>query len=87
MTITFPPVRGVYTVNTTVAWPAEVDGEQITCEISTEALMDHFGATSMDRANLEAAFTNHRVTIENRARRLIRARAMGGRCLLVTADF
>lgn len=84
MNIIFPNVEPVYTVSTTVAFPAEVDGEKAMCEISEEALQDHFGATTAAVADLIGAFKSHRATIEDAARRKY---APGLRWLLRSADF
>lgn len=88
MIIQFPPRQGVYTPNTTVSFPATIDGTDVACEISTEALIDHFGAISIRAADLIAAFEQHRQAIEAVARRVIPHRiVVGGRCLLISSDF
>jgi hypothetical protein len=86
-TVHFPQVEPTYTVNTTVAFQAVIDGENVTCEISEEALHDHFGAKSLKGPDLVAAFIANRVSIEAVARVRIPARHAAGRALLVTADF
>ncbi len=87
MAITFPRVPPRYTQNTTVAFEAELNGVPVTCEISGEALMDHFGATALDGAHLVASFEFNRGIIEATARAVLPARAPVGRCLLVSTDF
>jgi hypothetical protein len=87
MTITFPHVPPRYTQNTTVAFEAEMNGVPMTCEISGEALMDHFGASAWDGAHLVASFEVNRGIIEAAARAALPARGHTGRCLLVSADF
>lgn len=87
MEIEFPNKPAVYTPNTTVAFLALVDGVEVICEISAEALEDHFGATSMHGVDLVAAFEARRAGIEAVARLRIPQRFPAGRCLLVTLDF
>lgn len=84
MDIIFSNDEPVYTVNTTVAFPAEVGGVKAICEISEEALQDHFGATTNSAADLIGAFKSHRATIEDGARRKY---APGPRWLLKSEDF
>ena len=74
--------------NMTVAFPALVDGAEVLCEISAEALADNFGAGSMHGTDLIAAFEAHREGIEAVARvKLPQRLPAAGRCLLVSADF
>lgn len=40
MVIYFSKKPATYTPNTTVGFPAQVDGVEVTCEISAEALAD-----------------------------------------------
>lgn len=87
MAITFPRVPSHYTQYTTVAFVAEMNGVRVTCEISGEALMDHFGATAWDGARMVASFEQNRGLIEAAARAVLPTRASTGRCLLVSADF
>lgn len=87
MPINFPNARGVYTQNTTVAFPAQVNGIDVNCEISAEALEDHFGARSANGSDLLAAFEANRSAIEAVARVKLPQRIPTGRCLLVSADF
>ena len=87
MAIHFPKQPGIYTAKTTVAFPVQINDADVTCEISTEALQDHFGANSNRGPDLVAAFEANRTTIESVARAKLPLRASTGRCLLVTADF
>lgn len=86
-TVHFPPTPGICTPNTTIAFVVVVDGAQASAEISSEALEDHFGATSQTCAELLRAFYAHRGAIENIGRRVLPARLAAGRGLLVTSDF
>lgn len=87
MVIHFSNKPARYTPRTTVAFPVLVDGAEAECEISAEALEDHFGATSMRGADLVAAFDAHRTEIEAVARGRLPQRLPAGRGLLVTQDF
>lgn len=87
MAIVFQNKLAVYTPNTTVAFPAQIDGVDVTCEISAEALEDHFGASSNKSADLLAAFDANRAAIEKVARIRLPERIQTGRCLLKTEDF
>ncbi|MCM3583754.1 DUF1488 domain-containing protein [Ralstonia pickettii] len=87
MPVHFPKTRGVYTPNTTVAFPAQLNGVDVTCEISAEALEDHFGARSTAGDDLVAAFEANRPAIEAVARVRLPQRIPTGRCLLVSTDF
>lgn len=87
MPIQFSTKPGVYTVNTTVAFPARVNSVDVTCEISMEALQDHFNPASGNAADLVAAFESNRAVIEATARVKLPVRIPLGRCLLVSGDF
>lgn len=87
MPIQFSNKPGVYTPNTTVAFSALVNGVEVSCEISEEALSDHFGAAGHTGKDLVAAFEKHRAQVEAVARVKLPARAPLGRCLLVSTDF
>jgi hypothetical protein len=70
----------------TVSFQTTVDGEYQWCEISREALRDHFGALSMDANDLLHAFHTGRARIEQAARRNLESN--GGRpVLLMMVDF
>lgn len=87
MAIYFSNVRAVYTPNTTVAFPAKMNGIDLTCEISGEALFDHFGSKSMAGDDMLAAFEASHGLIEAAASAVLPHRAPTGRCLLVSTDF
>ncbi|MYM22204.1 DUF1488 family protein [Duganella sp. FT135W] len=87
MPVFFPELPARCTAVATVAFDAYYNGDRIICEISAEALNDHFGAVSFSSSDLVAAFERNRFLIETVARAVLPARAPAGRCLLVTADF
>jgi len=87
MAVHFYDTPGVYTQNTTVAFRVQFNGVDVTCEISTEALQDHFGTRSAAGADLVSAFEANRPSIEAVAREKIPQRVPAGRCLLVSDDF
>ncbi|HVL09822.1 MAG TPA: DUF1488 domain-containing protein [Burkholderiaceae bacterium] len=69
MDIEFPGVMPVYHgADLRLAFPAMVDGRQVECRISAEALKDHFGAKSVRETDLHDAFKAHRAEIESAAR-------------------
>ena len=86
MAISFPDQPGLYTPNTTIGFPALVNGVIVNCEISTEALQDHFGARSTDSKELQRAFESGKGVIVEAARKRLEIDA-DRRCLLVTSDF
>ncbi|MBU1978398.1 MAG: DUF1488 domain-containing protein [Gammaproteobacteria bacterium] len=86
-TFHFPPTEPTYTPNTTIAFEAVVDGVMASFEISEEALMDHFGATSRSAAELVRSFKANRPAIEAIAKIKLPERLSAGRPLLVFADF
>jgi Protein of unknown function (DUF1488) len=87
MEIDFPnSVMPKVTALGTVSFQASVDGDYLWCEISCEALRDHFGALSMDANDLLHAFHTGRIRIEQAARRHLESN--GGRpVLLMVVDF
>jgi hypothetical protein len=88
MTIRFHHRRATYTPATTVAFPANINGVEQVCEISADALQDHFGATSNLGFDLVEAFENNRASIERMAVAVIpQVMAKRGRCLLEASDF
>jgi hypothetical protein len=87
MAIHFSNKPGVYTQNTTVSFPAQINGVDEVCEITMEALQDHFGAKSANAVDLLSAFGTNRAAIEAVARVNLPQRILTGRCLLVSADF
>lgn len=87
MDIEFPNVvMPKLTAMGTVSFQVTVDSEYLWCEISCEALRDHFGALSMDGNDLLLAFHKGRTRIEEIARRNLESN--GGRAvLLMVVDF
>jgi len=83
--IQFPDSQPTITPNGTVAFDAMVDGQNETCEISFEALKDHFGASSDKPHDLLAAFVSGKTRIHETARR--KWPDVDDGWLLVTADF
>jgi hypothetical protein len=72
MQISFPNEIPEYSARElTLAFPALVDGERVQCEITAEALEDHFGAASPRLEDMVGAFDAHRARIEAAARRLL----------------
>jgi hypothetical protein len=87
MEIDFPNlVMPKLTAMGTVSFQAKVDGEFIWCEISCEALRDHFGALSMDGNDLLHAFHTGKARIEEAARRHLESNG-GHPVLLMIVDF
>ena len=73
MCVTFPATAPEYRGwNLTVAFPARVDGREVDCTVSAEALEDHFGAASPGATDLLEAFNAHRPEIERTAHSLLR---------------
>jgi hypothetical protein len=70
----------------TISFQAIVDSEYLWCEISVEALRDHFKALSMEKNDLLHAFHTGRATIENMARQRLEEND-GRPILLMTVDF
>ncbi|AKM38646.1 MULTISPECIES: DUF1488 domain-containing protein [Burkholderia] len=54
-----------------LAFTALVNGERVQCQITAEALEDHFGAASPRFEDMVGAFDQHRDRIEAAARRLL----------------
>jgi len=68
MPLTFPRKIEAYDPTTTnVNFPGVDNSTDVPCRIASEALLDHFGAGSIDSAALLAAFCAGRVRIENTA--------------------
>ncbi|MPV65557.1 DUF1488 domain-containing protein [Burkholderia sp. BE17] len=86
MAVHFFNTPGIYTPNTTVAFRAQFNGIDVTCEISAEALQDHFGVRTANGADLVFAFEANRPAIETVARVLIPQPIPAGRCLLMSTD-
>jgi hypothetical protein len=87
MIVQFPHTTAGYTYTGTVSFIAIVDGAEVLCEISPEALEDHFGATHTDRSCLLAAFEGHRAEIESVAAAILPFRLKERRCPLFSRDF
>jgi uncharacterized protein DUF1488 len=83
--IQFPDSQPTITANRTLAFDAIVDGQNETCEISFEALKDHFAASSDKERDLLVAFIKGKTRIHEVARR--KWPDLVDRWLLVTADF
>ena len=94
MNISFPHDQpGIYSLDKSVAFPAIVDGKNISCEISEEALEEHFDARPpRNYTKLEydvamvAAFEAARDRIEAVAARKLEKNP-GGVCFLRPEDF
>jgi len=72
MKIIFPKEAPEYSgPDSTLAFPAMIDGERVECTITAAALEDHFGAASARAEDMLHAFNNHREHIEAVARRLL----------------
>ena len=87
MIVQFPHTSAGYTHTGTVTFVAMVDGTAVICEISPEALEDHFGATRTHRSYLLAAFESLRAEIESVAAAILPHRLKERRCLLFSRDF
>lgn len=87
MKIDFPNmVMPKVTALSTVSFPATVDGEYLWCEISCEALRDHFGAISMDENDLLHAFHKGKERIQQVAQALLESNG-GHPVLLLVVNF
>jgi hypothetical protein len=69
MDIRFPEIEVMNTNLDSVSFPADVDGKQMRCAISLEALQDNFGGDSGDPVD---CFRANRSAIESKAASLIR---------------
>jgi hypothetical protein len=69
-----------------VLFEASVDDARVECEISDEALRDHFGAGGDDENSLIAAFENGRRDIELLALMKLNVDPIG-KCHIGTGDF
>lgn len=87
MDISFPDmVKPKVTAMGTVSFQTLVEGEYLWCEISCEALRDHFGAKSMEGHDLLLAFHTFKADIHQAARDFLRIN--GGRpVLLMSVNF
>ncbi|WP_321866804.1 DUF1488 family protein [Paraburkholderia tropica] len=85
--INFPSGPAFWTTNRTIAFAAFVDGVEVICELSLEAIEEHFGASRSRRDSMIAAFDRHCSRIEAVAQRVIPQRLAAGRCPLFSRDF
>ena len=85
MSISFPNSNPKVTQNGTVAFPAVEASQVITCEVSMEALQDHFGATTNQPHDLLTAFISGKNIIHDVARKA--HPHIAGRWLLVSTNF
>ena len=88
----FPPVHPVWEFERdSVRFYAIVNARTVVCRVSGEALMQHFGAKTLDASDAVRAFEQHRQAIEAVARRKIdhevEARGSVPEVILTTADF
>ncbi|OBR49201.1 DUF1488 domain-containing protein [Paraburkholderia tropica] len=86
MIVSFPNEVSPRVVHKTLCFRVVVDGRDVTCEISFEALEDHFGANPRRRQSVIEAFTAHRAAIERVVTRNIPHRLSGTRCQLFSRD-
>jgi Protein of unknown function (DUF1488) len=61
----------IHFTNEKPEYSALVNGERVQCQITAEALEDHFGAASPRFEDMVGAFDQHRDRIEAAARRLL----------------
>ncbi|MDR5771528.1 MULTISPECIES: DUF1488 domain-containing protein [unclassified Caballeronia] len=85
MTIEFSGRRHVVAA-ARVAFEANVDGREVWCSVSLDALNDHFGDTGTSSHAILSAFEGGRVEIEDSARRALE-RNHGQSVELETGDF
>jgi hypothetical protein len=87
MDISFPHKKSTHDARTTsVAFPVLVNGHTRRCLVTEEALLDHFGANSMESSHLEQVFESHRDEIEAIAQQRFLSGATGD-VFLRTQDF
>jgi len=87
MEISFPNlVMPKVTAMGTISFQTMVDGEYLWCEISCEALRDHFGAVSMDGNDLLYAFHMCKAEILQTTRDYLKING-GHPVLLMTVNF
>jgi hypothetical protein len=87
MTVLFPDIAATCSLRGNVTFIAMVEATEVICEISPEALVDHFGAKRSDRSCLLAAFEAHRKEILPAVAEIIPHRLSGRHCLLFSRDF
>jgi hypothetical protein len=54
-----------------VAFEANVDGKEVWCSVSLDALVDHFGSAGTSSHDLVTTFEDNRSRIESAARRVL----------------
>lgn len=86
MIVSFPDELWPRVVYRTLCFRIVVDGRDVTCEISFEALEDHFGANPRRGQSVIEAFNAHRAEIERVVTRSIPHRLNGTRCQLFSRD-
>jgi len=87
MEISFPNiVKPKLTAMGTISFQTLIDGEYLWCEISREALRDHFGAVSTKEHDLLFSFHIHEPEIQQVARRCLEMDG-GGPVLLRAVNF
>ena len=85
MTIEFTSRRHVVAASR-VAFEATVEGKEVWCSVSIDALNSHFGNTGTSSHDLITTFEGNRKTIEDAARRVLQRN--GGQSVeLETIDF
>ncbi|GJH06012.1 hypothetical protein CBA19C8_35665 [Paraburkholderia terrae] len=85
MTIEFTSRRHVVAASR-VAFEATVEGKEVWCSVSIDALNNHFGNTGTSSHDLITTFEGNRKTIEDAARRVLQRN--GGQSVeLETLDF
>lgn len=87
MLVLFPSTAATCSLKGNVTFVAMVDATEVICEVSPEALVDHFGARRTDRSCLLAAFEAHREEILSIAATVLPHRLSGRHCLLFSRDF
>ncbi|SAK90893.1 periplasmic protein [Caballeronia catudaia] len=85
MTVEFSGRRHVVAA-ARVAFEAKVDGREVWCSVSLDALNDHFGNSGTSSHDLLSAFEGGRLQIEDAARRALE-RNHGQSVELETNDF
>jgi hypothetical protein len=87
MFVVFPDIAATCSLRGNVTFIAMVEATEVVCEISPEALVDHFGARRTDRSCLLGAFEAHRQEILQTVESIIPHRLSGRHCLIFSRDF
>jgi hypothetical protein len=88
--LSFPPVDPAWEFDRDVVrFYAVVDNKTVVCNVSLEALFEHFGVRKPDASEAIRAFTTHRAQIEEVARKKIERELKPGQreILLRASDF